>query len=189
MNISKLKNQVAQILTKRANLVIIIGLIGIALIFSSTFLESENSAENEKTSASITAEEYGLELERKLSEQISEVIGGDVKVMVTLQTGIEFVYASEAKNNESEIENADSTVRQKLQKDKQSENNYIIYQDENGNEVPLVITEIMPEVKGVVVGCYNGDNEAISAIVKNLVKTALNISDDKVCVVGLDLSR
>ena len=78
-------------------------------------------------------------------------------------------------------------VISELQKDKQSQNNYILYKDENGNEVPLVVTEIMPSVKGVVVGCENGENEFVCATVKSLVTTALDISDDKVCVVGLDI--
>ena len=47
----------------------------------------------------------------------------------------------------------------------------------------------MPNIKGVVIGCENGQNEVISSVVKNLVTTALDVNDDKVCVVGLDISK
>ena len=40
----------------------------------------------------------------------------------------------------------------------------------------------------MVVGCENGENEVVGSTIKNLVTTALNISDDKVCVVGLDMT-
>lgn len=173
---------------KDPKIIIIIGLIGIFLIFFSSFFESDDNEVKAEKISEISASEYSQSLEKRLSEQISEVVGGDVKVMVTLETGIEYVYASEAKNNvREELEDAQSDKKQKSQKDEESENNYIIYKDENGNEVPLVVTEIMPNIKGVVVGCENGDNETVAATVKNLVKTALNISDDKVCVVGLNI--
>lgn len=183
-----LKNKMFEILKNNPKIIVIIGITGIALIFCSGFFEG-NSEVREVSSTSLTAIEYRDNLEKQLSEQISEVVGGKVKVMVTLETGVEYIYASEAKNDESEIEDSGSDNKQKVQKDKQSQNNYILYKDENGNEVPLVVTEVMPSIKGVVVGCENGNNEVISATVKNLVKTALNISDDKVCVVGLDISR
>ncbi len=186
-SILKFKTDFFEKIKKNPKIIVIAGIIGIAIIFLSGF--SQNSETTKEVSTSLTASQYSESLEEQLSEQISEVIGGKVKVMVTLETGVEYIYASEAKNNESEIEDADSAEKQKLQKDKQSENNYILYKDENGNEVPLVVTEVMPNVKGVVVGCENGENEVISATVKNLVKTALNISDDKVCVVGLDISK
>lgn len=184
-SILNFKNNIFEKLKKNPKVIVIAGLIGIALIFLSGYIKSDTKTT--EVSSSLTASQYSESLEEQLSEQISEVVGGKVKVMVTLETGVEYIYASEAKNDESEIEDAQSKDKQKVQKDKKIENNYILYKDENGKEVPLVVTEVMPSVKGVVVGCENGENEVIVATVKNLVKTALNISDDKVCVVGLDI--
>ena len=183
-----LKNKYLDKLKKNPKLIVIIGLIGVALIFLSEFLPVSNSSSQKNLSSKATTEEYCEGLENQLSEQISEVVGGKVNVMLTLETGVEYVYASEAKNNESEIEDGVRENNKKKQKEKQNQNNYILYKDENGNEVPLVITEIMPNIKGVVVSCENGENEAVKAIIKNLVKTALNISDERVCVVGLNIS-
>ena len=190
VNVLDFKNKFLTVIKNKPKIILIIGLIGIALIlFSSVFDKKSEKVSVNNESVEISAEEYGNKLEEKLSVQISEVIGGKVKVMVTLENGIEYIYASEYKNDESEIEDAFSDEQQKLQKDKKSENNYILYKDENGNEVPLVVTRVMPTVKGVVVGCNNGENETISGVVKCLVTTALNITDDKVCVVGLDICK
>ena len=169
-------------------IIVVIGLVGILIIFLSSIFENKPQSDIPVSSENVS-DEYCVNLENKLSKQIKEVVGGDVNVLITLETGVEYIYASEAKNNIKEIEDEDVQNGQKLQKDRQEQNNYILYKDENGNEVPLVVTEIMPSVKGVVVSCEKGDDEIVSSIVKNLVKTALNISDDKVCVVGIDISK
>lgn len=185
-NLKNIKSIIFDKIKKNPKIILIIGLIGIGLIFLSNFIKTDDKVV--QTSSKITTSEYCETLENQLCEQISQVVGGDVTVMITLKTGVEFVYASEVKDDESEIEDNDSQDSQKVQKDKKSEKNYILYKDENGSEVPLVVTEIMPQIKGVVVSCENGENSVISATVKSLVTTALDISDDKVCVSGLDIS-
>lgn len=185
-NFYNIKEKIIDILKNKPKIIVVIGLIGILLIFFSGFLE-KNTEETVSPSVKLTSDEYCESLEKKLSEQIKDVVGGDVKVMITLESGIEYVYASESKNNESEVEDAYSDKNQKSQKQKQIQNSYITCKDENGNEVPLVVTEIMPNVKGVVVACKNGDNEVIASAVKTLITTALDISDSKVCVLGLDM--
>ena len=126
-SILKIKNSIFEKLKKNPKIIVILGLLGIALIFLSGF--SQNKTKTTEVSSALTASDYSESIEKKLSEQISEVVGGKVKVMVTLETGVEYIYASEAKNNESEIEDAGSKEKQKLQKDKKSENNYILYKE------------------------------------------------------------
>ena len=188
---NELKSKIVNLISTVKNnpkIIVAIGLLGVCIIFLSSVFENKNNT-IKKTDNEITVENYCFELENKLCEQIKEVVGGDVKVMITLETGVEYIYASEAKNNESEIEDDSYNNGQKLQKDKQIQNNYILYKDESGNEVPLVVTEIMPCVKGVVVGCDYGNDEIVSSVIKKLVTTALDVSDDKVCVVGLDICK
>ncbi len=182
----KLKNNFFEILKQKPKILVVAGLIGIALIFLSSYFNNGEKKENTNISK-ITAEEYCESLEQKLSSQIKDVVGGDVKVMITLESGIEYIYASESKNNESEVEDAYANNNQKSQKQKEMQSNYITCKDENGKEVPLVVTEIMPNVKGVVVACENGDNEVINSAIKSLVTTALDIGENKVCVLGTQI--
>ena len=188
----ELKEKVGNIISNIKNnpkLIFAIGLAGILIIFLSGILDNNDKKAIVNVNKELSAEEYCTNLENQLCKQIEQVVGGKVNVMITLETGVEYIYASEAKNNESEIENDNYDNGQKVQKDKQVQNNFILYKDENGNEVPLVVTQIMPNIKGVVIGCENGQNEVISSVVKNLVTTALDVNDDKVCVVGLDISK
>ncbi len=174
------------IFKKKPKYLIIVAVVLLVIVLSLSFFE--NKQETEFASATTDAEKYKLALEHQLSEQISTVIKGEVNVMITLENGVEYVYASENKNNLKSVEDSESTDKQKVQKDEQNEDNFIIYKDNNGNEIPLVITEIMPNIKGVVVSCQNGENHIIQAKIKDLVKTALDITDDKVCVVGIDIN-
>ena len=44
--------------------------------------------------------------------------------------------------------------------------------------------EIMPQIRGVLVVCPNGNNTVIKEMVKGAVVTVLDISSKKVCVTG-----
>ena len=165
---------------------LIIAAVILVLILFINFVEGDKKSVY--TMADGDANQYRVELEKRLSEQIGTVIKGEVNVMITLENSVEYIYASENKNNLKSVEDSGDENKQKVQKDEQNEDNYIIYKDTNGSEVPLVVTQVMPNIKGVVVSCENGENHVIQTKIKDLVKTALNISDDKVCVIGVDIN-
>ena len=101
---------------------------------------------------------------------------------MTLETGIEYIYASQVKSDESVKENSDT---KNSETDGSKDESYVIITDQDGKEQALVVTEIMPKIKGVVVSCSGGDNEYVSTKITSVVTTALNISEDMVCVVGI----
>ena len=167
------------------NIIIIAGLLGIALIFLSSFIKpaSQDQKEQEE-SITITAEEYTHQLEQNLTEVISSIQGaGPSKVMVTLENGVQTQYATEEKNNSEASQEKDSngeTTRSQQSGD--SEITYITVRDENGAERALEITEIQPTVKGMVVVCSGGEDPVVQQRVIDAVTTALNISSKRVCV-------
>lgn len=61
---------------------------------------------------------------------------------------------------------------------------------ENGMEYlydgdAVLVTEILPTVKGVVVVCEGGDDPTVCARIQNAVTTALHITSKRVCVTKL----
>lgn len=170
---------------KGKNIIIIAGLLGIALIFLSSFIKpvSQNQ-EKQEENITITAEEYAAQMERNLTEVISSIQGaGPSKVMVTLESGVQTKYATEEKNNSEASQEKDSngeTTRSQQSGD--SEITYITVRDANGAERALEITEIQPTVKGVVVVCSGGEDPVVQQRVIDAVTTALNISSKRVCV-------
>lgn len=170
-----------KILGKYKNVILIAGIIGIALIFLSSFFSgssssdsSESSESTKEVSATIDADTYTDKLEASLTDLISNINGvGNVKVLVTLENGTATEYATEKK-----VDNQNTGDK----KSDKTETTYITIKDENGAEQAIPITEYAPTVRGVVVVCDGGDQAVIQQRVTDTVTTALNIPSSHVCV-------
>lgn len=158
---------------KGGKIIVAVGLIGMALILLSEFLPKQTA----KTAAKVSAEEFVQKTEEKLSAMLGSIEGaGQCQVMVTLENGVEYVYASQNKVNTDRVEAGD-----KLTQRDGTEENIIIVDTDQGRQ-GLLITEIQPTVKGVVIVCEGGDQPLVQQRVTDAVTTALNISSKRVCV-------
>ncbi len=166
---------------KLTNIIIFLCVAGIALIFLSNYYgKSNNKSDDSKEN---TAEAYKQQIENELTAVIQNIEGtGNVKVLVTLETGVEYVYENEESNGTSMSEDYSGDSQKKMQKSNSNNKNIILIDDGNGGKKPLLKTEIQPTVKGVVVVCDGGDNEEVAEKIENLVTVALNISSKNVCV-------
>ena len=152
---------------KGRKIVIIAGLVGMALILLSEFWPGQKAS---GTSAKTTAEEFLTKTEAKLSE-------------VTLENGVEYVYATQQKVNTDRQEGTDGSSTKLNQRD-DTEENIVIVETENGRQ-GLLVTELQPTVKGVVIVCEGGDQPLVQQRVTEAVTIALNISSKRVCVTKL----
>ncbi|HHV51283.1 MAG TPA: stage III sporulation protein AG [Clostridiales bacterium] len=169
--LSKLKSK------KAVNVILAIGLLGMLLIFLSTLIPEKGKPSNTVSKYSLSAQEYVEEMERKLAEMISSVEGaGPCRVMVTLENGVEYVYAREEDINTDRKEDSNGISERDDKKES------IIVVDSGNGRQGLLVTEIQPTVRGVVVVCQGGDQPIVQERIINLVTTALNISSKRVCV-------
>ena len=119
-------------------MIVILGFVGMGLILLSHFW----SQETESTSVSADVS-YAAELESRLTALVAGVEGvGECTVMITLESGTEYVYTTPT----------------------------------------VLVTEVLPKVRGVVVVCDGGDNAAVCERVTEVITTALNIPERRVCV-------
>lgn len=182
----KLKIYKDKLPKSKSGFLIVVGLIGLVLILISSldFNNKEPSGEPLKETAlnADTDSSYTQTLETKLEAVISDMLGGsEVTVMITLESGTEYIYADEIKTN------ADVTKDQSAMKTQESDSNhktYIIVKDSQGNEKPLIVTEKMPVIRGVVIVCESGQTSSVAAAVRLAVKSALNVDDSKICIIG-----
>lgn len=165
---------------KKPKTVLIIGLVGIGLIFlSSLFSSGESKRENVKT-GEMTAEEYKTILEEDIKETVTDITGSkNVSVVITLESGIKYSYA----------DTREETLTEKKENEKESTDNetksgYITVKTAEGGEQALLVTTQMPKVRGVAIVCDGGDNERIAEKIQNAVMSALNISSKKVYICG-----
>lgn len=167
---------------KAGKIIFFAGIIGIALIFLSTVIgSSSDSGKKDVPAASqSSAEAYAQALEDKISAMVRQISGNkNVSVMITLESASEYVYA----NGINQATDVTQDSSGKSQQKDNTEQNYIIIDDGNGGEKALLVTELMPTVKGVVV--VSGTNsEAVNEQITNAVMTALDIARKRVCVVG-----
>lgn len=168
---------------KNKSLIIILGLLGIFLIFISNFLKPKGGNVKKIPETKINSDQYSERLERNLESIVSSIKGaGEAKVLVTLENGTETVYATEEKKNKeaSEDKTNGETTRKKESDD--CEKKYITIKDCEGTEHALAVTEIQPKIKGVIIVCSGGDNPTVQQRIISAVTTALSIPSNKVCV-------
>ncbi|MDE6594602.1 MAG: hypothetical protein K2K44_01175 [Oscillospiraceae bacterium] len=144
------------------------GLLMIILILVSDFKGDE---EKERSDADVnvlsftSAELYADETEKRLCETLTEIEGvGKAKVMLTITSTEEYVYAESVKSGTS-----------------QTENSYVII-DKGSQKEALVKKINNPAISGVVIVCEGGDDPKVCERIYNAVSTALNIPTNKIYV-------
>lgn len=172
---------------KAVTIVVVVGVIGIALIYLSTFFTSSDKQETPKSTeeVTVTAGDYEKQLEDRLAGVVTAITGEtEPEIMVTLSSQSRFVYATDEKNSGKDNDHYAEGGITATENSNENETSYIILKDATGAQYALKITEIEPEIKGVVVVSAYADNVLYREKITNAVKTALGISSAKVCVVG-----
>ncbi len=161
-------------------LLIVGGVLGVLLLVLPEF--SLTKAENNNTVVSSAA--FVQQTEQQLAAIIGSIEGaGACKVMLTLENGVEYVYATQQKTN-SDRQEDNSTDENRLTQRNDSETAAIVI-DTGEKREGLLVTEIQPTVRGVVVVCEGGDREEVREQVAQAVTVALNISSKRVYVTKL----
>lgn len=176
--ISKSLNKISK---KYIYLAAIIGLFLVGISNMITPKEAEIILEN--TTFSIS--KYCKEEEIRLENILSHIEGvGKVHVMMTLENGIEYLYAADEKQSEDSIftYSAGNENPTKVEQTENSQQSYILIGN-TSDKKPLVVTELSPSVKGVVVVCSGASDAVIRHRVTEAVTTALGITSLQVCVI------
>ncbi len=163
---------------KNPRILIIIGVMGIALIFLSSFI-SEKPKSNQSTEE-FSAEEYKETLEKDIAKLVKSISGSrKVTVVITLESGMNYQYADN-------LEESDESKNDNLNTAEKSETkqNYITVKNADGSEQAILISKQMPEIRGVAIVCEGGDNAALNEKIQNAVMSALNITSKRVFIAG-----
>ncbi len=169
-------------LIKKPKLLVAIGIGGIILIFISSLFSGTGKSESGKneSKATYTAEQYCEALEKDVTDIVIGITGDkSPTVVITLESGIRYSYVSAA-----ETDTSSSTGTSNDQSSESKKQSYITVKNADGGEQALVMTEIMPEIRGVAVICDGGSDELIAEKIKNAVISALNITSKRVYISG-----
>ncbi len=121
--------------------------------------------------------DYSTLLENKLENILSQLKGvGEVKVMITLEDTTEVVPAfNTTKNNETTRENdAQGGTREIVRED------MTVQVVTNDNGEPIVLKEVRPTIKGVIVIAEGAENLEVKEMLYEAVKTVLGVPGNRV---------
>ena len=174
-------NEKIKSIIKNPKMLIVLGVAGILLIFASSILPSNNEKkQNSPQLDSYNVNEYHLSLENDIKNIVTSITGDkNPTVVITLESGVKYSYASIAETDSSSATGANSD-----QSSESKKQTYITVKTADGGEKALIVAEIMPEVRGVAIICAGGGNEITAQKIKNAVTAALNITTKRVHISG-----
>ncbi|ERM91689.1 stage III sporulation protein AG [Caldanaerobacter subterraneus subsp. yonseiensis KB-1] len=189
MDFTKLKDKFLKDNKKLLENLTVIFLIGlILLIGASTFSKprpSNESDNKELVLAEKQNEDYAKRLERDLKSILSKIEGvGNVEVLITLNSDEEVVAAMDVVQSSTTTNEKDSngTVREVVQTE--SNNKIVTSQNTSGQNAPIVLKRLMPEIRGVIVVADGAKDPRLRYEISSAVQTALGIPAYKVKVIS-----
>ncbi len=177
-----------------ANLIIVFCL-GLALILIADFYSdmradriAEEGINNEDTqieagTADNAAPNYVRNLENDLSSILSKIHGaGRVSVMITLNGGSEIIPAKDESISDKVTNEKDTSGGTRVINEKTTDDQVVFAAAQGGNSKPLIIKEINPEIKGVIVVAEGAKDSKIKLKISRAVQTVLDIPAHRVTV-------
>lgn len=163
------------------NMMLILGILGVILIS----LEDLIPQKEVETSVPISISEYRQTMEKDLENILSMVNGaGQVKVMITLESGRENIYVWQEKTSTDEktdyIGSSDTSTR------RETYENEIVMVNTGNDKSALIEKTMEPVVQGVVVVCSGADDIKVTSDITNAVSVALNVTSNRICVIKMD---
>ena len=174
-----IRNRIKQLnLDKKTIVILIVGFLGIFVMFLSEYNVQEDDSEEMATYN--TDEEYCIYLENKIQSYIEKIDGaGKTKVIITLSETTEYIYATDDKDVRKNNSNSDDST---IEKD------HVIIEN-NNNDVGLLIKTIEPKVRGVAVSCEGGDNTKVQQQIFSTIEALLDIKTSNISISKLSYTE
>ncbi|WP_425448600.1 stage III sporulation protein AG [Dethiothermospora halolimnae] len=178
------KNNSKKLLT---NLTVLL-IIGIILLLMASILGNKDNkskdntikTNNKKVKSELLIDDYASNIEKKLQNIVSKIQGvGEISVMVTLEDTAERIPAVDVTESNEKTNEKDSQggTREMIRNDRTK--NVVTTNSSNGEGL-IVIKEVKPQVKGVIVVAEGAEDIKIKEKIYRAVKTVLSISGNRV---------
>ncbi|ADD02350.1 stage III sporulation protein AG [Thermoanaerobacter italicus Ab9] len=190
MDFNKLKDKFLKDNKKLMENLTVIFLIGLILLLGASTFKPRPSNNNEDKELVMAqkennSEDYAQKLEKDLENILSRIEGvGNIEVLITLNSDEEVVAAMDVVESSTTTNEKDSSgaVRETIQTE--SNNKVVTSQDTSGQNKPIVLKRIMPEIRGVIVVADGAKDPKLRYELSLAVQTALGIPAYKVKVIS-----
>lgn len=123
--------------------------------------------------------------EQKLTNFLSQMYGaGKVQVLVTMEDSPEYIVAKNSpytRKNEEERKGGDTKTVTEIQ----NESEYVFYETEGGQKEPIILKQLAPRIKGVVVLAQGAEKTSVSREITLLLEALFGIDSHKIKVAKL----
>jgi stage III sporulation protein AG len=171
-------------------IVIIIGII--IIIIGSTFFQKNNSkSDSIQTTKNIDTEVNAknpdttdsADNDKNIEYILSQIAGaGKVSVLITYISGKGMVPATDIKKNENTTNEKDNDGGTRNISQNDLESSVVYSEEQSGVKKPVVIKEILPEVKGVVVVAEGASDAEVKENIINAVQVLTGVAPHKIQV-------
>ncbi|ABY92818.1 MAG: stage III sporulation protein AG [Thermoanaerobacter sp.] len=191
MDFDKLKDKLLKDNKKLVENLTVIFLIGLILLIGASALSKPRPSNNNDNKELVLAqkesssEDYAQKLEKDLKNILSKIEGvGNVEVLITLNSDEEVVAAMDVVESSTTTNEKDSSggIRETIQTE--SNNRVVTSQNTSGQNAPIVLKRIMPEIRGVIVVADGAKDPRLRYELSSAVQTALGIPAYKVKVIS-----
>ena len=132
----------------------------------------------------------GAVLEREMAGRLEKVLMkisgvGRVEVFLTLERGAEYHYASIVDSSQKETREEDSAGGNREILESTQRSQLVLTRSTQGQEEPVLLTEVFPRIKGVIVVAQGARDPWIRESITRAVQTALGIGPHKINVLPM----
>lgn len=167
-------------------IICVIILISLSIFYPKQDSEDMNSSTIKEASevsadTNIPESAYSDSMESRLEKILSQIDGiGEVEVMITYETSTEVVPASNTTKSEQTTQESDKQGGTRTIKQENTSQNIVTVNDKDYKNSPVVIKEIKPIIRGVIVVAEGADNPEIKSNLIEAVTTIFQIKSHKV---------
>lgn len=166
--IEKLQNIFSKLKkSKRLQVLLLVAFILIILVCYFSFTASKNTKNSQVENDESVTTSYISSLETKLKNSLLNLNGvNEVNVMITLENGFEYIYAMEQQTKQT----TSGTL---------TTSSLVLVSGQ-----PVIVKEIYPTIKGVVVVCKDAKDINIKLNILSAIQTVLSVSNEKITILN-----
>ena len=187
-----LESMLLKVKNLKKDQLLILLLVGILLVIIAipTKKDSSNTEDTDlfaTTNADSTGSTQEEELEIRLKNVLKQVKGvGEVDVMVTIKSKGEKIVEKDVPRTENTTSETDSQGGTRNTKEITSDEVTVYTQDSGGNQVPYVVEEVEPSIKGVIVIAQGGDDPLVVKEISEAVMALFQVEAHRIKIMKMN---
>ena len=141
---------------------------------------------SENGSSPSEIDKYTEKMESQIEGVLSHVSGvGNTKIMITVESTAEKIVLKDTPYETETVSETDTSGTTRNKESRKSEET-TIYMSDEGDNIPYIVKETLPLVKGVVVVCEGGDDLTVKKEIIEAIQVLFGIESHKIKVMKLE---